>query len=125
MHAPGHFVSQTASVTTLIFATQPLNLPVSAGTSGHLLGNAFAAELLGPGLGLLSIFLVRAAQAVAFADGGLTSRGVHVTLLGIVGVGVAWSVTRARSRGSPRRTRTGSPSSRRTSGSPRRRGKHP
>ncbi len=88
-------IAMTASVTALIFATQLLNFPVSAGTSGHLLGGALAAALLGPWLGLLSISVVLAVQAVVFADGGLTSLGVNVTLLGIVGVGVAWSVMRA------------------------------
>ncbi|MGV8967755.1 MAG: energy-coupling factor ABC transporter permease [Cellulomonas sp.] len=96
-------IAMTASVTALVFATQMLNFPVSAGTSGHLLGGALAAALLGPWLGLLSISIVLAVQAVVFADGGLTSLGVNVTLMGVVGVGVSWAVMRsmlARSSGS-------------------------
>ncbi|RYV51415.1 energy-coupling factor ABC transporter permease [Pengzhenrongella frigida] len=88
-------VAMTASVTALIFATQMLNFPVAAGTSGHLLGGALAAVLLGPWLGLLSITLVLTVQAVVFADGGLQSLGVNVALIGVVGVGAAWLVLRA------------------------------
>jgi cobalt/nickel transport system permease protein len=36
-----------------IFAAQMLNFPVAGGTSGHLLGAALAAILLGPWAGLL------------------------------------------------------------------------
>ena len=35
-------------VATFVFATQMLNFPVGAGTSGHLLGGALAAVLVGP-----------------------------------------------------------------------------
>ena len=35
-------------VAAFIFATQMLNFPVGAGTSGHLLGGALAAVLVGP-----------------------------------------------------------------------------
>ena len=36
-----------------IFAAQMFNFPVAAGTTGHLLGGAMAAILLGPTLGAL------------------------------------------------------------------------
>ena len=39
---------------TFIFAVQMLNFPVAAGTSGHLLGGALAAILVGPYVATLS-----------------------------------------------------------------------
>ena len=35
-------------VATFVFAAQMINFPVGAGTSGHLLGGALAAVLVGP-----------------------------------------------------------------------------
>ncbi|MEY2815348.1 MAG: hypothetical protein RIS05_1096, partial [Actinomycetota bacterium] len=40
---------------TFIFAVQMLNFPVAAGTSGHLLGGALAAVLVGPYVATLSL----------------------------------------------------------------------
>src|SRR5690606_18163891 len=54
-----------------IFAAQMINFPVAAGTSGHLLGGALAAILVGPWAGMLVITVVLAVQALLFADGGL------------------------------------------------------
>src|SRR5262245_53023294 len=77
---------------TFIFATQMVNFPVGAGTSGHLLGGALAAALVGPWTGVLCIAVVLVVQCLLFADGGVTALGTNITLMGIVGVGVAWLV---------------------------------
>ena len=77
---------------TFIFATQMVNFPVGAGTSGHLLGGALAAALVGPWTGLLCISVVLLVQCLLFADGGITALGTNITLMGIVGVGVGWLV---------------------------------
>lgn len=79
-------------VAAFVFATQMVNFPVGAGTSGHLLGGALAAALVGPWTGVLVITVVLFVQALLFADGGLTALGTNVTLMGLVGVGVAWLV---------------------------------
>ena len=79
-------------VATFVFATQMVNFPVGAGTSGHLLGGALAAALVGPWTGILVITVVLIVQALLFADGGLTALGTNITLMGLVGVGVAWLV---------------------------------
>ena len=47
-----------------IFAVQMLNFPVAGGTSGHLLGAALAAILLGPWLACLVMAVVLTAQAL-------------------------------------------------------------
>lgn len=79
-------------VAAFVFATQMVNFPVGAGTSGHLLGGALAAALVGPWTGVLVVSVVLMVQALLFADGGLTALGTNITLMGVVGVGVGWLV---------------------------------
>ena len=67
-----------------IFAGQMVNFPVAAGTSGHLLGGALAAILLGPGVGALVVAIVVVVQALVFADGGLTALGYNTLNMAIV-----------------------------------------
>ena len=81
-------------VATFVFATQLLNFPVGAGTSGHLLGGALAAVLVGPATGLLCMSVVFVVQALLFADGGITALGTNIDLMGVVTVVVGWLVFR-------------------------------
>ncbi|MBT8200282.1 MAG: PDGLE domain-containing protein, partial [Acidimicrobiia bacterium] len=67
-----------------LFAAQMVNFPVVAGTTGHLIGGALAAILLGPGVGVLVVSIVVVIQALAFADGGITALGYNVLNLAIV-----------------------------------------
>ncbi|HLV89888.1 MAG TPA: energy-coupling factor ABC transporter permease [Acidimicrobiia bacterium] len=67
-----------------IFAAQMFNFPVAAGTTGHLMGGALAAILLGPHLGALVVTVVVAVQALFFADGGLTALGYNILNMAIV-----------------------------------------
>ena len=68
-----------------VFAVQMLNFPVAGGTSGHLLGAALAAALLGPWLACLVLAVVLAMQAFLFADGGITALGANVLNMGVLG----------------------------------------
>ncbi|WMX46615.1 energy-coupling factor ABC transporter permease [Streptomyces roseicoloratus] len=81
-------------VAAFIFAVQMLNFPVAAGTSGHLLGGALAAILVGPYTGVLCIAVVLLMQGILFADGGLTALGVNITVMGVVTVLVAYALFR-------------------------------
>ncbi|MGW2018167.1 energy-coupling factor ABC transporter permease [Streptomyces sp. NPDC001927] len=81
-------------VAAFIFAVQMLNFPVAAGTSGHLLGGALAAILVGPYTGVLVISVVLLMQGILFADGGLTALGVNITVMGVVTVVVAYALFR-------------------------------
>lgn len=87
-----------------VFAAQMLNFPVGAGTSGHLLGGALAAVLVGPWTATLCITVVLVVQALLFADGGITALGTNVTLMAVVGVWVGWALFRAVTLVLPRRT---------------------
>ena len=93
-------------VAAFIFAVQMLNFPVAAGTSGHLLGGALAAILVGPYTGLLCIAVVLLMQGILFADGGLTALGVNITVMGVVTTVVAYAVFRGLTRVLPRTRRS-------------------
>ena len=67
-----------------VFAAQMFNFPVAAGTTGHLLGGALAAILLGPWMGALVVTVVVLVQALGFADGGLTALGYNVLNMAVV-----------------------------------------
>ena len=73
-----------------VFAAQMMNFAVAGGTSGHLLGGALAAILLGPWAGVLVLTSVLAVQALLFQDGGLLALGANVFNMAIVGVLVGW-----------------------------------
>jgi cobalamin biosynthesis protein CbiM len=75
---------------TFIFAVQMLNFPVAAGTSGHLLGGALAAVLVGPYAASLALTVVLLMQGLLFADGGLTAIGLNVFNMSIIGVWVGY-----------------------------------
>ena len=75
-----------------IFAAQMLNFTVAGGTSGHLLGGALAAILLGPWAAMLTITSVLAIQALLFQDGGLLALGANIFNMAVVGVLLAWVV---------------------------------
>jgi cobalt/nickel transport system permease protein len=68
-----------------VFAAQMLNFPVAGGTSGHFMGAALAAVLLGPWLACLVLAVVLAVQAFLFADGGITALGANVLNMGVIG----------------------------------------
>lgn len=90
-------------VAAFIFAVQMLNFPVAAGTSGHLLGGALAAILVGPYTGILCVSVVLLMQGILFADGGLTALGVNITDMAVVTTVVAYAVFRGLVKVLPRR----------------------
>lgn len=69
-----------------IFALQGFNLPVSMGTSGHLVGGALAAIVLGsPFAAIFILTLVLIIQGVIFGDGGITTMGANIINMGVIG----------------------------------------
>ncbi len=85
-----------------IFAAQMLNFPVAGGTSGHLLGGALAAIVLGPWAGILVMTAVIGVQGLIFQDGGLLVMGANIFNMGILTALVGFGLYRGvvdRSRG--------------------------
>ncbi len=77
-----------------IFAAQMMNFPVAGGTSGHLLGGALAAALLGPWAAVIVMTAVVGLQALIFQDGGLLALGANVFNMGIVTIAVGYGTLR-------------------------------
>lgn len=75
-----------------LFAAQMFNFPVASGTTGHLLGGALAAILLGPYLGCVVVAVVILVQALLFADGGLTALGYNTLNMAIVPAFAGWGL---------------------------------
>ncbi len=81
-----------------VFAGQMFNFPIAAGTTGHLLGGALAAVLVGPWLGALVLSVVVVVQALLFADGGLTALGYNLLNMALVTSFGGWAVFRLARR---------------------------
>lgn len=90
-------------VATFVFSAQMVNFPVGLGTSGHLLGGALAAVLVGPWTGLLAVSVVLIVQALLLADGGITALGTNISLLAVAGVVVGWFTFRLLQKLMPKR----------------------
>jgi len=75
-----------------IFAGQMLNFSVTGGTSGHLLGAAIAAILLGPWPAVLVMTSVVSVQALLFQDGGILALGANLFNMAIIGPFVAYAI---------------------------------
>jgi cobalt/nickel transport system permease protein len=69
-----------------IFAIQAVNIPIPWGTSGHMMGAALAAIVLGsPFAAVFILTLVLIVQGVLFGDGGLTAMGANIINMGVIG----------------------------------------
>jgi cobalt/nickel transport system permease protein len=79
-----------------------LNFPVAGGTSGHFLGAALAAILLGPWLACLTLAVVISLQAFVFADGGITALGANVLNMGVIGALLVGGLMLATRRALPK-----------------------
>jgi cobalt/nickel transport system permease protein len=67
-----------------IFAAQAINFPVAGGTSGHLIGAALAAILLGPWPAVLVMTCVLGVQSLLFQDGGLLALGGNILNMAVL-----------------------------------------
>jgi cobalt/nickel transport system permease protein len=77
-----------------VFAAQMLNFPIAGGTSGHFVGAALVAILLGPWTGVLIMTCVLAVQCLVFQDGGLFALGANIINMGIVASFIGYYVYR-------------------------------
>ncbi len=77
-----------------IFAAQMLNFPIAGGTSGHFLGGALAAIVLGPWAGILVMTAVIGVQALLFQDGGLLVMGANIFNMGILTAAIGFGLYR-------------------------------
>jgi cobalt/nickel transport system permease protein len=90
-------------VAAFIFAAQMLTFQVLPGVSGHLLGGALAAVLVGPWVGALCVATVLVVQCLLFADGGLTALGLNIFNMALLGTAAGYLVVAGLLRFLPRR----------------------
>ncbi len=76
------------------FVIMMFNLPLPGGTTGHAVGVAIAAIVLGPWASILAVSTALLIQAVFFGDGGITAFGANCFNMAIVGSLVAYGVYR-------------------------------
>jgi cobalt/nickel transport system permease protein len=69
-----------------VFAAQMINFPVGVGTSGHLVGGALLAMILGPAAACVVMTAIVALQAFVFQDGGIVVMGANVFNMALAGV---------------------------------------
>ncbi|HEX21583.1 MAG TPA: cobalt transporter CbiM, partial [Actinobacteria bacterium] len=59
------------------FVIMMFNIPIPGGTSGHAIGSALIAIILGPWSALISVTMALTVQALVFGDGGITALGAN------------------------------------------------
>lgn len=75
-----------------IFVAQMLNFPIGGGTTGHLVGGALFAILLGPAIAILGMTVILIIQGLLFGDGGLTALGLNAVNMAIIAPLSGWGV---------------------------------
>lgn len=84
-----------------VFAAQMINFPVGLGTSGHLVGGALLAVVLGMEAAAIVMTAILILQAVVFQDGGILTLGANICNMAFAGVAAGylpcrlWGRTRA------------------------------
>ncbi len=73
-----------------VFAAQMINFPVGPGTSGHLVGGALLAIVLGPAAATLVLTAILVLQALIFQDGGVLALGANVFNMALAGVAAGY-----------------------------------
>ncbi len=67
-----------------IFVAQMVNFPVGGGTSGHLIGAALAAALLGVYGSVVVLTVILVIQCFVFGDGGVTALGLNLLNMAVI-----------------------------------------
>jgi len=75
------YLSMAAAFSFLIMM---FNIPIPGGTSGHAVGGAIIAILLGPWTAVVAVSVVLIIQAAVFGDGGVTAIGANCFNMAIV-----------------------------------------
>ena len=66
------------------FLIMMFNVPIPGGTTGHAVGGALVAILLGPWAAVIAVSIALAIQALLFGDGGITAFGANCFNMAVV-----------------------------------------
>ena len=89
-----------ALVAAFSFVIMMFNIPLPGGTTGHAVGAALAAIVLGPEVATIAISIALIIQALFFGDGGILAIGANSFNMAVVAPYVSYAVYRAISRNS-------------------------
>ena len=90
----GETVPLLAVFAAFSFVVMMFNLPLPGGTTGHAVGMAMSAIVLGPEVAILAVSMALLIQALFFGDGGITAYGANCFNMAIIGSIVAYIVYR-------------------------------
>jgi cobalt/nickel transport system permease protein len=83
------------------FVIMMFNIPLPGGTSGHAVGAALAAILLGPEAAVIAVSIALMIQALLFGDGGVLALGANAFNMAVVIPYVSFAIYQAFSRNTP------------------------
>jgi cobalt/nickel transport system permease protein len=87
------------------FVLMMFNVPLPGGTTGHAVGGALAAIVLGPGIATIAVSIALVIQAFFFGDGGILAIGANCFNMAVVLPYVAYAVYQAFSKHGPLNSR--------------------
>jgi cobalt/nickel transport system permease protein len=90
-----------ALVAAFSFIIMMFNVPLPGGTSGHAVGAALAAILLGPEIAVIAVSIALMIQAVFFGDGGILAIGANCFNMAVVIPYIAYAVYQFFTRNQP------------------------
>ena len=83
------------------FVIMMFNVPLPGGTTGHAVGGALAAIVLGPEIATMAISIALVIQAFFFGDGGILAIGANCFNMAVVLPYVSYAIYQAISRNQP------------------------
>ncbi len=90
-----------ALVAAFSFVIMMFNVPLPGGTTGHAVGAALAAIILGPEVAVIAISIALIIQAFFFGDGGILAIGANCFNMAVVIPYVAHAIYQAFARSTP------------------------
>jgi cobalt/nickel transport system permease protein len=83
------------------FVIMMFNVPLPGGTTGHAVGGALAAIILGPEIAIMAVSIALVIQAFFFGDGGILAIGANCFNMAVVLPYVSYAVYQAISKYQP------------------------
>jgi cobalt/nickel transport system permease protein len=83
------------------FVIMMFNVPLPGGTTGHAVGAALCAIVLGPEIATIAVSIALIIQAVFFGDGGILAIGANCFNMAVVIPYVSYAIYQAFSKGTP------------------------
>jgi cobalt/nickel transport system permease protein len=90
-----------ALIAAFSFVIMMFNIPLPGGTTGHAVGAALAAIVLGPEVATIAISIALIIQAFFFGDGGILAIGANCFNMAVVIPYIAYAIYQAFSKGTP------------------------